>query len=84
MSNLELAISSSTLCVDDTLGDTLTVEMGQHVNQMEVLEQERTILADSLVLLWVLNGTSIRGGVQWPLRVLESGGGLVISDHSCG
>jgi hypothetical protein len=43
VSNLELAIGTGTLGVDNTLWNTLTVEMSELVNQVEVLEEERAI-----------------------------------------
>jgi hypothetical protein len=38
----------------NTLWDTLAIEMCQQINQVEILEQERAILSNSLVGLWVL------------------------------
>lgn len=85
MCDLELAISTSSLGVDDTLWDTLTIEMCKLINQVEVLEKQRTIWATgSLVGLWVLDRSSIGGGVDWLLVVLEGRGGLLVSTHDCG
>lgn len=41
--------------MDDTLGNTLTVEVGKQVDQVEVLKQKRAIGADSLTGLRVAN-----------------------------
>ena len=48
VSDLELSIGTSTLGMYNSFRDTLTVEMGKEVNQMEVLQQERSVLANSL------------------------------------
>jgi len=48
--------------VYNPLWDTLTIEMGQQIDQMEVLKQERAITTDSLVGLWVLDRASIGSG----------------------
>lgn len=46
-------MSSTTLCVNDTFWDTLAVEMGDEIDQVEVLEKERSILAHTLGFVWV-------------------------------
>lgn len=48
MGYFELTISTCALCMNDTLWYTFAVEMGQQVNQMEVLQQKRAILPNSL------------------------------------
>lgn len=40
----------------DTFWYTFTIEVGQEVNQMEVLQQERTILPNSLGALGICAG----------------------------
>jgi 1,4-dihydroxy-2-naphthoyl-CoA synthase len=77
------SVCSSSLGVDNSLRDTLAIEMGQQINQVEVLEQERAILANSLVRLWVLNGAAIGGGVDWLLVVLEGRCWFVVCHHDC-
>ncbi len=67
----------------NTLGDTLTIEMGQQINQVEILEQERAILPDSLVCLWVLDRASIGSGVKWLLVVPKSTRRLIVQSHDC-
>jgi hypothetical protein len=39
--HLKVAMGSSSVGMDDSLGDSLSVEMGQSVNQIGVLEQQR-------------------------------------------
>lgn len=48
MGYFELTISTCALCMNDTLWYTFAVEVGQQVNQMEVLQQKRAILPNSL------------------------------------
>lgn len=62
--DFEFTVGSGTLGVDDTLGNALTIEVGKEVDQVEVLEQERTIRADALRSLWVEDGAAIGGGVN--------------------
>ena len=54
-------MSTTAFCVDNTLGNSLAVEVGQEINQVEVLQQERAILASSLGLIWVRDGGAIAG-----------------------
>jgi hypothetical protein len=65
----------------DTLWDTLTIEMSQQIDQVEVLKQERAILTNSLECLGVFDWASIGSGVEWLLGVLESTCGLVVGNH---
>lgn len=46
--HLEFSVCTSTLGVDDTLRDSLTIEMCEEIDQVEVLEKERTIGANPL------------------------------------
>jgi hypothetical protein len=77
------SISSGTLCVYNTLWDAFTIEMSQQIDQVEILKQERAVLADSLESLRVLNWASIGSRVERFLGVLESGRGLVVGHHDC-
>lgn len=52
-------VCSTTLGVDDTLWDTLAVEVREQVDQVVVLEEERTVLADTLGLVRVRHGNAI-------------------------
>ena len=56
-------MSSAALCVDDSFWDTLTIEMREQIDQVEVLKQERAILAGSLRLVRVWLRGTIAGGV---------------------
>ena len=44
--DLEFSICSSALGMDDSFRNTLTVEVGEEINQVEILEKERAILTD--------------------------------------
>lgn len=67
--DLELAVGARTLGVDHTLGDSLAVKVGQQVDQVEVLQQERTITANALGSLGVHDRTAIGRGVDRSLIV---------------
>ena len=56
MCYFEFPISTCTLRMDDTLWYTFAVEVGQQVNQMEVLQQQRAILPHSLGALRICTG----------------------------
>ena len=75
------SISTSTFCVNNTLWDTLTIEMCQQIDQVEILKQERASVTNSLEGLWVLDGASIGSGIEWLLGVLESRGWLIVGNH---
>ena len=55
---------SSTFCMNNTLWDTLTVEVGEEVDQVEVLEEERTVWTSSLGLVWMRHRDAIAGGIE--------------------
>lgn len=55
----ELPISACALCMNDPLWYTFTVEVGQQINQMEVLQQKRAILPNSLGALGICVGSGL-------------------------
>lgn len=57
-------VGTTALGVDYTLGNTLAVEVGEQIDQVEVLEEQRTVLADTLRLVGVRHGNAITGGVE--------------------
>ena len=57
-------VGTTTLGVDDTLGNTLSVEVREEIYQMEVLEEKRTVLANTLNLVRVRHGNTIAGCVE--------------------
>lgn len=75
-----LAICTCALGMDNTLWDTLAVEVGKEVDQVEVLEKERSV-SDPLIFLLAFNGGAIGRGVNGEVIVLIGGGGLVVGDH---
>ncbi len=79
--NLELAIGTGSLGVDNTLGDSLPVEMGEKINQVEVLKQERTIGANSLPARRMMDGIAIGGSVHRLLIVPKGRCGLLVGNH---
>lgn len=48
---LVISVGTGALGVDDTLGNTLTIEVGEEVDKMEILEEERSVLAYTLCLV---------------------------------
>lgn len=52
-------VCSTTLGVNDTLGDTLAVEVREQIDQVVVLEKKRPVLADTLGLIRVRHGNAI-------------------------
>lgn len=67
--------------MDDTLGDSLTIEMSEQIDQVEILEQERAILADPLEFLWVWNRSTVGSRVHGLLGILEGRGWLIVGNH---
>jgi hypothetical protein len=58
MSDLKVSMSCSTLGVDSTLGNTLTIEMGELVDQVEVLKKNGTSWTSGHGVLVVINWAS--------------------------
>ena len=54
--DFKLPISACTLCMNDTLWYTFTVEVGQQINQMKILQQKGAILPNSLGALRIYVG----------------------------
>jgi hypothetical protein len=67
--------------MDHPLGDTLTIEMSKEVDQVEILEQERAILANPLELLGVWDRGTIGSCVDRLFGVLEGGRWLIVGNH---
>lgn len=61
--DLEFTVGTGTLGVDDTLGDSLAVKVGQQIDQVEVLKEQRTITTNPLGGLRVKDGAPIGGSV---------------------
>jgi hypothetical protein len=57
-------VGTTTLGVNNTLGNTLSVEVREEIYQVEVLEKERTVLADTLDLVRVRHGYTVAGCVE--------------------
>lgn len=65
---LVVTVGATTLSVDNTLRNALAVEVGEQVDQVEVLQEQGTVLADSLRFVWVRHRGAIAGGVESILR----------------
>lgn len=62
-------VGSTTLGVNDTLGNTLAVEVRKQVDQVMVLEKKRAVLAGTLCLIGVGHGNAVGSGVKSVLRL---------------
>jgi hypothetical protein len=58
-------VGTSSLGVDNTLGDTLAVKVRNLVNQVEVLEQDGAEFAGSQRVLVVIDGVAYGVGVYF-------------------
>jgi hypothetical protein len=58
--NLKLAVGAGTLGMDHALGNALAIKVRQQVNQVEILQQQRAVGADTLGGLGVHNLYTIR------------------------
>ena len=67
--HLKFTIGASTLGMDNTFRDPLPVKVCQQINQVEVLEQKRTILAHPLRGLRVHYRTPIGSGIDRSLII---------------
>lgn len=70
--NLEFTIGASTLGMHNTFGDSFTVKMGEQVDQVEVLKEERSVTANALGSLGVHDRTAGGRGVDGSLIVAVS------------
>lgn len=75
MGHFEITMGTSTLGVDDSLRDSFTVEVGQFVDKVEVLEKNRAVFAGQEGVLVVVNGRT-GGGGQGVAGVVGHGGVL--------
>lgn len=83
---LEGTMSTTALGMDDSLGNPFAVEVRDKIDQVEILQQQRTIGADPLGLVGVRHWHAIAGGVDGVLGlcfavVLVGGEGL--GSHDC-
>ena len=73
-----LAIGTGALGVDDTLGDALAIKVGEQVDEVEVLQEEGSILAGTLPGAGVADGVSAGCGVDGLLAVAVARRGLLL------
>lgn len=71
MGDFEFAIGPRALCVHDALGDAFAVEVGEEVNQVDVLQEKRAVGADALGGVGVVDGAARGGGVDGVVFVLR-------------
>ncbi len=75
MGDLEDSVGSSTLGVNDALGDALAVKVGEEVNQVEVLQEEGPVAPDPLIGVGLVDGLPGRGSVGSSILGVENFGG---------
>lgn len=68
MSDLENTVSGGSLGVDDSLRNTLSSEMSELVNKVEVLDEERSIGASGHRVLVVVDGGTVGGSQSFTLH----------------
>ena len=82
-SSTNLSISSSSLGMDDTLGDALAVKVGEQVDEVEVLEEQRTIGANALPGIGIADWCAVGRCVDGLLAVAVRRGRLLVVTHCC-
>ena len=60
----EGTMSTAAFGVDDSLGNAFTVEMGEKVDQMEILKKQWAVGTDTLGLVWMGHWDAIAGCVE--------------------
>ena len=68
--DLEVTMGSGALGVDDSLWDPLSVEVGELIDQMEVLKEDWPILSGGDGVLVVVDWVTLRVGKGWVLTVV--------------
>jgi hypothetical protein len=66
------SMGTTTLCVNDTLRDTLTIKVRDEVNQVVVLQEKRTVLSNTLDLVGVGHRRAIARRVESVLGLCVS------------
>ena len=61
---LEGTMSTAAFGMDDSLGDAFTVEMGEEVDQVEVLKKQWAVGPDTLSLVWMGHWDAIAGCIE--------------------
>jgi len=74
MSNLENPVSTRTFGMDDALRNALTIKMSKLVDEVKILEQDRTVGTSSL------RGLIFRDGHGIPVTGGKSGRGHIVRD----
>ena len=62
MGDFEVAVSAGSLGVDDSFGDSLPVEFGEFVDEVEVLEEDGTVGTEGHGVLVAADGEALGGG----------------------
>jgi hypothetical protein len=70
VSDFEVTVSTGTLGVDDSFGDSFSVETGELVDQIEILEEDWAVFSSGEGVLVVVNGSTVRGGHDGSMLVI--------------
>uniref|UniRef100_A0A0L0NTX7 Peroxisomal catalase n=1 Tax=Candidozyma auris TaxID=498019 RepID=A0A0L0NTX7_CANAR len=65
VSHLKDTVGTRALGVDNSLWNSLSVKVSKRVNEVEVLQEQRTVLADSLGSKRLRDRTTLGVGVSW-------------------
>jgi len=68
--DFEVTVSTGALSVDDSFGDSFSVETGELVDQREILEEDWAVFSSGKGVLVVINGSTVRGGHDGSLLVV--------------
>jgi hypothetical protein len=62
---LEVAVSTGALGMDGSFGDSLSVEVGELVNEVDVVEGDGAVFSGGDGILVIVNGSSVGGGKRF-------------------
>lgn len=68
-SDFEITVSTSTLGVDDSFWDSFTIEVGDLIDEVEVLEEDWTVFSSSQTVLVVVDWGTVGGGHDWTVLI---------------
>lgn len=65
---LVVSMGTATLCVNNSLWDTLAVKVRDQIDQVKVLKEQRAIVSCTLRLVWVRHWSTVAGSIDGVLR----------------
>ena len=67
--DFEVTVSTSTLSVDDSFGDSFTIEVGDFIDEVEVLEEDWAVFSSGQTVLVVIDWGTVGGGHDWTVLI---------------